>query len=60
MTSGGKRKGAGSKPYPQDQLRKSFTVRLPQYLIKWFKCQPESNGVIIEKSITNQYNIKPD
>ena len=51
MTSGGKRKSAGKKPYPKDKLRKMFTVRLPQDLIKWFKAQPESSGVIIEELV---------
>ena len=55
MTSGGQRQGAGRKPYSRDQLRKLFTVRLHQDVIKWFKAQPKSNSVIIEDFV-NEHN----
>lgn len=55
MTSGGKRPGAGRKALPKEDIRKRFAVRLPQYLIKWFKAQPKSNGVIIEE-LVNEHN----
>ncbi len=58
MTSGGKRPGAGRKPLAEDKKRRPLWVTLPLYLMQWLDSQPESNSVIIENAINNQYKIK--
>lgn len=62
MPSGGKRAGAGRKPFAEDKKRKVLSVRLSFDSMQWIECQPESNSVIIESlirnCINNQYKIK--
>jgi len=54
---GGKRKGAGRKPTPEDQKRERITVRLPNWLIKWLK-KYKDQGKTIEEALTEKHKIK--
>lgn len=35
-------------------------VNLPQWLIDWLRSQPESNAIIIERALINEYDIRFD
>ena len=58
---GGKRPGAGrpkGSTLPEDQKRQRFQIRLPQYVIKWLRSEPESAGRLVERALIMTYGIK--
>ena len=61
MRGGGPRPGAGrpkGSTIPEDQKRQRFQIRLPQYVIKWLRSEPESAGRLVERALIMTYGIK--
>lgn len=62
MSRGGKRKGAG-RPFgatsPEQFRREPYATRLPLWLIKWLKSQPQSQGKMIEEGLIEAYELEP-
>ena len=58
MGRGGKRKGAGRKPLPEEMKKQAFSTKLPGWLKEWMSFQPESNGAMITAAMKEKYNLK--
>lgn len=61
MARGGARPGAGRKPgsmLPPDIRRQPLQFRLPGWLIKWLREQPESIGRLVERALVNYYDLE--
>ena len=43
---GGLRKGAGRKPAPEHLKRERITIRLPRFIIRWLKKQPNQSRAV--------------
>lgn len=46
MTHGGKREGAGRPETPEEDKRKVYTVRLPQWLILELRATPDAGKAV--------------
>ena len=56
---GGKRKGAGRKPLPDELKRKRITIRLPINLINWLQVNRKGSfGCMVEKAIMHYFKLK--
>ena len=55
---GGKREGAGRKPFPKNIKKVGILVKLPPDLVAWMDAQAESRPILIEKAMRQQYEIR--